>query len=90
MEGEGLQLDILPDEVMPPGFKFFNRTFMEENRHRYEGRLLIIHNNWIIGHDPKRQRFKDYNLWDVEDWEFPKCTRKRSLRVTQREDSVYY
>ncbi|KAL4219906.1 hypothetical protein ACF0H5_020318 [Mactra antiquata] len=27
--------------------------------------VVIVHNNWIVGHDVKVQRFKDVNLWVV-------------------------
>lgn len=66
---------------MPPGFKIFDDVFMEENYERYMDRLLIVHNNWIIGHDPKRLRFQKSGLWGVDDWEFPTCERRTHRRL---------
>lgn len=66
---------------MPPGFKIFDDVFMEENYDRYHEKLLMVHNNWIIGHDAKRDRFRKSGLWEVEDWEFPTCQRRRNLRL---------
>ncbi|CAN0402284.1 unnamed protein product, partial [Ectocarpus sp. 13 AM-2016] len=40
-------------------------------------KLLIVHNNWIVGHDPKRKRFRMAGLWVVDDWEFPTCQRRK-------------
>ncbi|CAM9904550.1 unnamed protein product [Scytosiphon promiscuus] len=80
MEAAGLKLKLLPDEVMPPGFKIFDDTFMKDNYQRYQGKLLMVHNNWIIGHDAKRSRFRKSGLWEVEDWEFPTCARRRRRR----------
>lgn len=66
---------------MPPGFKIFDDVFMAENYERYMDRLLMVHNNWIIGHDPKRERFRKSGLWEVDDWEFPTCQRRRNRRL---------
>lgn len=60
-------------QVMPPGFKYFDRDFMKENEERYRDRIIIVHNNWVIGHDAKVIRFIDHRMWDVEHWDFPSC-----------------
>ena len=41
--------------------KYDNKT-KYENSTKYEN-VVVVHNNWIIGHGKKRERFKKFNLW---------------------------
>ncbi|CAN0067699.1 unnamed protein product [Ectocarpus sp. 12 AP-2014] len=75
----GLVLSMLPEEVMLPGNRAFDEMYVKSNYALLQKKLLIVHNNWIVGHDPKRQRFQRAGLWEVDDWEFPTCQR-RNLR----------
>lgn len=70
-----MRLDYFPAESFPSGKYFFENPY-EENyaRIHYED-ILIVHDNYIKGHDKKRRRFEEYHLWDVEDSEFPSCER---------------
>lgn len=62
-----LKLALLPKEVMPSGYEFF------QLRRFYENQTLIIHNNGIIGHDKKKQRWIKKDMWYVENVTFPSC-----------------
>ncbi|CAN0317802.1 unnamed protein product [Pylaiella littoralis] len=78
MVDAGLRMEILPDEVMPPGSNIFDDGFMKANYDRYHNKLRVVHNNWIIGHDAKRDRFRQADLWRVDDWDLPTCERRTS------------
>ena len=44
--------------------QFANGYDYFENKTKYdESAIVVIHNNWIVGKDNKRQRFVDRNLW---------------------------
>ncbi|CAN0341537.1 unnamed protein product [Ectocarpus sp. 6 AP-2014] len=75
----GLVLSTLPEEAMLPGNRAFDEMYVKSNYALLQEKLLIVHNNWIMGHDPKRLRFQRAGLWEVGDWEFPTCQR-RNLR----------
>ncbi|CAM9348477.1 unnamed protein product [Ectocarpus sp. 12 AP-2014] len=79
MQEAGLALQLLPKEAMLPGNIGFDETYVKNNYALLQDKLLIVHNNWIVGHDPKRKRFRMAGLWEVGDWEFPTCQR-RNLR----------
>lgn len=63
-------------QVMPPGLNIFDDGFMKANYDRYHDKLRVVHNNWIIGHDAKRDRFRQADLWKVDDWDLPNCERR--------------
>lgn len=44
----------------PSGRRYFN-IYSEEQR----SNAVVVHNNWIVGHDPKKRRFQRFNLWHV-------------------------
>lgn len=70
-----MRLDYFPSESFPSG-KFFFENPYEENyaRIHYEN-IMIVHDNYLKGHDRKRTRFEEYHLWDVGDNDFPSCER---------------
>ena len=45
----------LPRSVFPDGISYFARGIQRN--------VVIVHNNYIIGHDNKVQRFKSVRLW---------------------------
>ncbi|CAN0344653.1 unnamed protein product, partial [Ectocarpus sp. 13 AM-2016] len=53
---------------MLPGNIGFDETYVKNNYALLQDKLLIVHNNWIVGHDPKRKRFRMAGLWVVDDW----------------------
>ncbi|CAN0340815.1 unnamed protein product [Pylaiella littoralis] len=75
MRDNGLRLDILPGEVMPTGKFIFNEERVEEHYELYRANLLVVHNNYIKGHDAKLGRFRAAGLWEVEGTVFPTCDR---------------
>ncbi|CAN0074683.1 unnamed protein product [Pylaiella littoralis] len=68
-----LRLDVLPQEVMPIGRRIFSTAWSEEQHELYRENLLVVHNNFIKGHDNKRDRFRAGDLWEVDDMVFPTC-----------------
>lgn len=55
-----LKINKLPIYQFPSGQLYFERF---DNVTR--GKAVVVHNNWIIGHDQKRDRFKKFGLWKV-------------------------
>ncbi|XP_076897183.1 UDP-D-xylose:L-fucose alpha-1,3-D-xylosyltransferase MGP4-like [Bidens hawaiensis] len=59
-----IDLYLLPQAAFPTGGLYFkNQTWVDETK----GKHVIIHNNYITGFEKKIKRFKDYNLWLVDD-----------------------
>jgi hypothetical protein len=48
----------LPTFEFPSGRQYFD-TFSNIERRK----AVVVHNNWLIGHEAKRDRFLKYNLW---------------------------
>lgn len=44
----------------PSGKQYF-KNYDEKER----SQAVVVHNNWIVGHDVKKKRFKKFNLWRV-------------------------
>lgn len=58
-----MDLYLLPQSAFPPGGLYFrNSKWAEETK----AKNVIIHNNYIIGHDNKKRRFQQYGLWLVD------------------------
>ena len=55
---QGLNTDFFPAGYQYFGFK--NITGYSENKMLD---VVVVHNNWIVGHDQKKERFKTFNLW---------------------------
>jgi len=51
----------LPHVQFPHGGSYYHGT--ESDRQK----AVIFHNNYVIGHDVKKKRFRDYGLWLVND-----------------------
>lgn len=62
-----LKVVILPHHVMPSGEEYFVRG------RRFENETLIVHNNGIRGHMPRKNRWIENNMWYVDGLEFPSC-----------------
>lgn len=73
MRKAGLRVAILPPEVMPAGKHFFDHNYEKNYVQLYHEKTLIVHNNWLKGHDEKRSRFRRHHLWDVDETAFPVC-----------------
>lgn len=69
----GLRLAQFPVDRFPAGKQFFNHTLKDDYAHFYYPDITVVHNNWIKGHNEKRDRFKLFNLWDVGETIFPSC-----------------
>lgn len=59
-----VDLYLLPQAAFPTGGLYFkNKTWVKETK----GMHVIIHNNYIVGFEKKIKRFKEYDLWLVDD-----------------------
>ncbi|XP_022088210.1 UDP-D-xylose:L-fucose alpha-1,3-D-xylosyltransferase 1-like [Acanthaster planci] len=62
-----LKVRILDSKHFPNGKLYSNRQWREYHKRD----VVVMHNNFIIGHDKKLERFKEYGMWfrrnDTED-----------------------
>ena len=58
-EARGIRVKQFSKELFPSGFDYFEDGFREK--------ACVVHNNFIVGIDPKIDRFKGFNLWMDED-----------------------
>ncbi len=72
-EERELRLQYFPKERFPPGNIFFEHPYEEGYPQLDYEDIVIVHNNWIVGHDSKRERFQQHHLWNVGDNAFPSC-----------------
>ena len=61
--GRGLRINILDHKRFVSGNYYFNETWRETNE-RIEP--VVIHNNYAVGHDKKKNRFQKAGLWFIE------------------------
>jgi hypothetical protein len=49
----------------PPGRLYFDRWAKEggELERQNKDRSLVVHNNYIVGHDAKKKRFEEHGIW---------------------------
>eukprot|EP00903_Cladosiphon_okamuranus_P005636 g5602.t1 len=71
----GMRLDYFPEEWFPSGKHFFENPYEENYARIHYEHIMIVHDNYIKGHDSKRGRFEEYHLWDIGNNEFPLCER---------------
>ncbi|KAL7476372.1 hypothetical protein ACHAW6_002241 [Cyclotella cf. meneghiniana] len=50
----------LSEVEFPPGRLFFDR---DKTRMEVREQTVVVHNNYIVGHDSKKKRFEEYGLW---------------------------
>lgn len=59
-----VDLYLLPQAAFPSGGLYFkNQTWVQETK----GMHVIIHNNYITGFEKKIKRFREFDLWLVDD-----------------------
>ena len=56
----GLNVKILDSANFPNGKLFFNEKWRGDKKE-----IVVVHNNWIVGHDTKVERFKSCGMWSV-------------------------
>ncbi|XP_033114760.1 UDP-D-xylose:L-fucose alpha-1,3-D-xylosyltransferase 3-like isoform X2 [Anneissia japonica] len=56
-----LKRKVLGSHEFPNGQMYFNNTMSN-----YQHKAVIVHNNWVVGHDIKKKRFQDASLWLVD------------------------
>jgi hypothetical protein len=57
-ENHDLNVYKLPETMFPSGTMYFSPAFADRR-----ASAVVVHNNFIVGHHAKRQRFVDYGLW---------------------------
>ncbi|KAL4233809.1 hypothetical protein ACF0H5_008487 [Mactra antiquata] len=51
---------VLNTTLFPSGRDYFGNHTQEQR-----SKAIIVHNNWIVGHGNKKERFREFNLWKV-------------------------
>ncbi|CAM9429766.1 unnamed protein product, partial [Hapterophycus canaliculatus] len=59
----GMRTEYFPAESFPSGKFFFDDPYEENYARIHYEKILIVHDNYIKGHERKRQRFEAYHLW---------------------------
>jgi len=63
----------LPMDRFPHGGRYFTeinyKNFTSHRNKACNNMTVVVHNNYIVGHENKRQRFQQYGLWLVPSWE---------------------
>ena len=55
----GLDLRLLPCDLFPNGYRYASETWRRAQR----AKPVLVHNNWIKGHEAKLARFKEWDMW---------------------------
>ena len=63
MDKSGLCIQGLNTDFFPAGFQYFDLNNNTGYSNAKYADAVVVHNNYIIGHDKKRARFKKLNLW---------------------------
>lgn len=59
LRGSGLPFATLPCDLFPNGFRYASDEWRAAQRRR----PILVHNNWIKGHEAKRERFERWGMW---------------------------
>ena len=70
-----MHVNVIPQEVFPAGKDVFRNAHSPD--YTILKKTMIVHNNWIIGHESKKARFVKHHLWYVDAMPFPDCGRDR-------------
>ena len=55
----GLRVDVLPCDLFPNGYRYASEAWRRAQRRA----PLLVHNNWIKGHEAKLSRFRGWGMW---------------------------
>jgi len=58
-----LKVDVLPYSKFPSGALFWDMAW----RRKQPSRPAVVHNNFIVGPDNKRKRFREAGMWFVDE-----------------------
>ena len=61
-KASGLTLRLLPCDLFPNGFRYASEPW----RRAQSRAPVLVHNNWIKGHDAKVARFQRWGMWRAE------------------------
>ncbi|XP_072032622.1 uncharacterized protein [Amphiura filiformis] len=59
----GVKVKVLDPNLFVSGQFYFNDDWRSKNPHVQP---VMLHNNWVIGHDVKVQRFKKIGMWSIK------------------------
>nr|XP_054751822.1 uncharacterized protein LOC129257510 [Lytechinus pictus] len=59
-QGDAIKKAVMDSRLFPSGHLFFDPEWREANK---DSEQVMVHNNWIVGHDRKVERFKDEGFW---------------------------
>lgn len=74
----------IPQQVAPGKNEFFDRDYEDNYAQLHHIETYLVHNNWVVGNAIKPHRFKKYHMRNVEDADFPECSRSKSLSCAAR------
>ena len=72
-----LEVAVMHPRLFPNGFQFFNKRTVQ----REGGTPLVVQNNWIMGAENKRHRFREAGMWSEDDESYFRGTAERPLRL---------
>ena len=56
-----LDLRLLPCDLFPNGYRYASEAWRRAQAR--DRRPVLVHNNWIKGHEAKLARFKEWRMW---------------------------
>lgn len=71
MEQAGLKSETISENLVPAGCDFVDHKYVEAYQAVYHPEAVVVHNNWVGGHEEKVRRLQNYHLWDVGGLPFP-------------------
>ena len=66
MDRSGVCIQGLNTDLFPPGYEYFGFNDKPGYSKTELLDVVVVHNNWIVGLDQKKERFKKFNLWHHE------------------------
>eukprot|EP00057_Strongylocentrotus_purpuratus_P003626 XP_003727023.1 PREDICTED: uncharacterized protein LOC100888971 isoform X1 [Strongylocentrotus purpuratus] len=65
-QGDYIKRAVMDSRLFPSGRLYFDPDWREANK---DTEQVMVHNNWIKGHDRKVERFRNEGLWYLDDKE---------------------
>lgn len=77
MTKAGMQVEYIPNAVIPHGNDFFNHSYVENYAQTTMPEAVVVLSTGILGHEDMKAQLETYHLWDVGGSVFPKCEDRR-------------
>ena len=52
-------MQLMPCDLFPNGYRYASEAWRSAQRRT----PLLVHNNWIVGHEAKLGRFRSWGMW---------------------------